>query len=230
MMGAQMSAGMVHGFALLRRVSRDSLGHRDMSPSGHGILMPDADATTPSDADLLRLSADGDKDAFSILYDRFSRPLFSLILKILSNPSEAEDVVQEVFIELWSKAADFDAARAQPFTLAVSIARNKAIDRIRTRTRRGGILEQSADDIAMRSLSTTEADARDAASASESAKVVRGAFSDLPSDQKTAIELAFFEGLTQSEIADRLSQPLGTVKARIRRGMLRMRERLAGRV
>lgn len=192
--------------------------------------MPHADGMTLSDADLLRLAADGDKAAFSILYDRFSRPLFSLTLKILSNPTEAEDLVQEVFVELWSKAADFDAARAQPFTWAVSIARNKAIDRIRTRTRRGGILERSADDIATWSLSTTEADSRDAASASESAEVVREVFSDLPSDQKTAIELAFFEGLTQSEIAARLSQPLGTIKARIRRGMLHMRERLAGRV
>ncbi len=225
-----MSAGRVDGLGLLSCVSHNSSAHRDVSCSGDGISMPRADAPTSSDADLLRLSADGDKDAFSILYDRFSRPLFSLILKILGNPTEAEDVVQEVFVELWSKAMDFDGTRAQPFTWAVSIARNKAIERIRTRTRRGGILERSADDIAARSLSTTAANSRDAASASESAEVVREAFSDLPLDQKTAIELAFFEGLTQAEIADRLSQPLGTIKARIRRGMLRMRERLAGRV
>ena len=192
--------------------------------------MPTEVTATTSDAELLRLSAGGDKGAFSALYDRFSRPLFSLAVKVLSNASEAEDVVQEVFVELWEKAPEFDAARAKPFTWAVCITRNKAIDRVRSRSRRSTILERASVDIADRSLGSASVDSRESAWFNESAGIIREAFVELPEDQRTAIELAFFEGLSQSQIAERLSQPLGTVKARIRRGLSRLRDRLAGKL
>lgn len=188
------------------------------------------DTSTPSDADLIHLSAQGDKAAFSQLYDRFVKPLFSIAYKVVGNSAEAEDVVQDVFIELWSRASDFDEKRAQPFTWAVTITRNKSVDRLRMRGRRGAIRERAAEDIADFSLGTTEVDSRDSAWFNESAEILREAFAKLPNEQRSAIELAYYGGLTQTEIAEKLSQPLGTIKARIRRGLLKLREQLAGKL
>jgi RNA polymerase sigma-70 factor (ECF subfamily) len=138
--------------------------------------------------------------------------------------------VQEVFVELWNRAADFDAQRARPFTWAVAIIRNKAVDRIRSRTRRASIIERSAPDIAEFSLGADAPEAAPRLDATETAGIVREAFATLPEEQRTPLTLAFFDGLSQSEIAERLQQPLGTVKARIRRGLARLRERLAGKL
>ncbi|MGH8020977.1 MAG: sigma-70 family RNA polymerase sigma factor [Opitutaceae bacterium] len=192
--------------------------------------MPPENTATSSDADLIRQSADGDKAAFGALYDRFSRPLYSLAVRIVGNGTEAEDLVQEVFVDLWTKAPEFDRTRAQPFTWTVSIMRNKAIDRVRSRVRRGAILERASVDIADRSLGSPGPDTRESASFKESAGLIRDAFTNLPEDQRAALELAYFDGLSQSEIATRLSQPLGTIKARIRRGLTRLRDRLAGQL
>lgn len=216
------------GFALLPNRARESSVPTAHAQRPSPCEMPPNNAHETTDAELLGRSARGDKQAFAQLYDRFSRPLFSMAWKIVGNQTEAEDLVQEVFVDLWAKAPEFDARRAQPFTWAVSIMRNKAIDRLRSRTRRGAIVERSAEDIAARALGAEPVDVRDSVSSSDSAGMIRAAFTALPDDQQAAIELAYFEGLTQTEIAERLSQPLGTIKARIRRGLLRLREQLAG--
>jgi RNA polymerase sigma-70 factor, ECF subfamily len=184
----------------------------------------------PSDADLLARSAEGDKEAFAVLYDRYSGPLFSFACKITGDPRESEDLVQEVFIQLWTKARDFDSTRAKLFTWAVSVLRHKAIDRLRMRTRRARIVEQSAPDIAELSLSGELPETAAGAWTKERATLIRQGLQELPQEQREALELAYFEGLSQTEIADRLAEPLGTVKARIRRGLLRLRDRMTGRL
>lgn len=178
----------------------------------------------------MRASGDGDRQAFRVLYQRLSRPLFSIAIKLTGNAADAEDLTQEVFVELWKRAPDFDPARAQPITLAVSIIRNKAIDRVRTRTRRENIAARSAGDISDYSLGSQARATEEILGSRESAGIVHSVFKTLPDDQRTALHLAYFDGLTQQEIADRQSQPIGTIKSRIRRGLSRLREGLDGKL
>lgn len=177
------------------------------------------------DAHLLERTADGDRTAFAELYDRFSRPLYATALRILNDAKEAEDIVQDTFIALWEKASDFAVTRGSAFGWAVTLTRNRAIDRVRMRRRRTELLEQAApDDLGYGGSSGP--DSADQASLSEQSTSVRSAVAALPAEQQQALELAFFSGLTQQEIATRLNEPLGTVKARIRRGLLKLRTAL----
>ena len=181
------------------------------------------------DAELLRRMTHSDREAFAQLYDRFARPLYATALRILSNASEAEDIVQDVFLALWEKAAAFEPGRGSAFAWAVTLTRNRAIDRVRMRKRRSELLaETTAED-----AGTQPADAglhsADELVFKEQAGAVRAAVATLPPEQQRAVELAFFGGLTQQEIAEKLREPLGTVKARIRRGLLRLRDTLGGR-
>lgn len=182
------------------------------------------------DKELLALAAKGDRAAFGQIYDRYSKPLFSLAMRMLGESSEAEDVIQDVFIAIWNNAGSFDPNRAKLFTWAVTLTRNKAIDRLRTRKRRASIIERSSEDIADFSLSAGSPDSVEVAGRNERAGIVRKAFRMLPSEQRKPIELAYFKGMTQVEIAERLGEPLGTIKARIRRGLLRLRDGLEGQV
>lgn len=184
---------------------------------------------TRTDADLLGRSAKGDRDAFSQLYDRFSRPLFAVAVRILSNQSEAEDIVQDVFIALWEKAGSFEATRGSAFAWAVTLTRNRAIDRVRMRSRRAELLAQTGPEDAGTQPASAPPDSVEQLVDKEHAGIVRAAVSTLPPEQKRALELAFFDGLTQQEISARLRQPLGTVKARIRRGLIRLRDLVEGR-
>lgn len=178
------------------------------------------------DAALMRRIASSDRTAFGTLYDRLSRPLYAMARRILNDTREAEDVVQEVFLALWEKAADFESTRGTVFAWAVTLTRNRAIDRIRKHQRRNELLR----DAALSDLGYDEAVPADVSTDSESSTAVRAAITRLPEEQQHALELAFFSGLTQQEIADRLQEPLGTVKTRIRRGLLKLRDTLARRV
>jgi RNA polymerase sigma-70 factor, ECF subfamily len=155
--------------------------------------------------------------------------LFSVAYHVLNNREAAEDVLQDVFVQIWEKAPLYDPARGKPATWAVTLARNKAIDRLRSAQRRArlqGELQEESQVAEQRDDATSF----DALVTGENAKLVRAAMQELAVDQREALELAFFKSLTQSEIADRLGEPLGTVKARIRRGLLRLRELLALRL
>ena len=194
-----------------------------------GTSIPPLGDRQKEDGDLIRRMAQGDKTACAELYDRFARPLYSVALRILNDNSEAEDVVQEVFLSLWEKAGSFELDRGSAFGWAVTLTRNRAIDRLRTRRRRSNLLTESFVEDLPGGLSTSEPDSADDLMFKEKTVAVRAALSALPPDQLRAVELAFFSGLTQQEIASRLSEPLGTVKARIRRALMKLRDALARR-
>ena len=161
------------------------------------------------------------------LYDRHARPIYSLALRILGDVTDAEDVVQEVFSQAWRQASRYSAARGAVAAWLLTLARSRAIDRLRAKRARPAELtdERMADQLV---------DAGPAVDSmllsSEQVSRVRTALDELPLLQRAALELAYFEGLTHAEIADRLEQPLGTVKTRIRLAMLKLRGLLAGTV
>lgn len=165
-----------------------------------------------------------DQAALAELYDRTAGLLYSNAIHMLSDPREAEEVVQDVFIQVWNKAAMFDRELGNPLSWILGIARNRCIDRLRSRQRRSRVFDDGVDQTEVESGS--EAPVRPEALISEDAEVVRGALKELPADQREAITLAFFGGMTQQEISNQLKVPLGTVKARVRRGMLKLHERL----
>jgi RNA polymerase sigma-70 factor (ECF subfamily) len=176
------------------------------------------------DAQLLARIATGDEVAFGALYDRFSPGLFSFVLRMVHDEKEAEDVLQEGFTHIWRRAATYDPARSSPFTWAVMILRNKAIDRLRVRQR----LERTMEKATVEFSHFPEADEAAAGEAErrDQGALVRSALTQIPQDQKQAVELAFFSGLTHEQIAEKLETPLGTIKARIRRGLLKLRDYL----
>jgi RNA polymerase sigma-70 factor (ECF subfamily) len=178
-----------------------------------------------SDTELLHAVARGDEAALAALYDRYHSILLGLLLRILHSRVEAEDVLQEVFIQIWQRAANFDEARGRGFTWMVTLARSRAIDRLRSLQSR-----QRADDTALQNAPEAVGDASDDAYHAEQREIVRAALAEIPEEQRRALLLAYFEGLTQSEIAARLGQPLGTVKTRMRSGMTKLRELLGGKM
>ncbi len=165
----------------------------------------------------------GDESAFTSLYRRFAPGVFSMIYQILQDQKESEDVLQEAFVQMWKKATTYDSDRSALFTWAVMISRNKAIDRVRSRQRRQRAMEEVALE-----TSVAPADSGDSADLllgqSDERKKVRSALLEIPVAQRQAIELAFFSGMTQAEVSAKLSEPLGTIKARIRRGLLALRD------
>jgi len=187
----------------------------NMEPALHSA--PDAN----DDAQLIAKVATGDRAAFATLYDRFATPLYSLALKMLANEAEAKDLLQEVFLSVWNKAETFRADRGSAFSWVVAQLRNRAIDRIRSKRRRGELLEANAPDLEP-SGSTTTSSAQNC-EVSERAREVRAAMEQLSEEQRQVLRLAYFEGLTQVEIAEKLEEPLGTIKARAHRGMARLR-------
>jgi RNA polymerase sigma-70 factor, ECF subfamily len=184
-------------------------------------------ATQDDDTALIVQIRNGDRAAFMVFYDRFSRLLFSVAARVLGDRKEAEDVLQEVMLAIWNKSGDYDPALGSLSSWTVVLTRNRALDRLRARTRRLRLIEEVAL-MADSPQDTAGASIGELVHGAERAELLRTAMKDLPADQRTAIELAFFTGMSQSDIATRLQQPLGTVKARIRRGMLRLREQLGG--
>jgi RNA polymerase sigma-70 factor (ECF subfamily) len=192
--------------------------------------VPDLRQRDETDARLLRQVASGDREAFSQLYDRFSGPLYGAALQILRDAAEAQDVVHDAFVSLWEKAAAFETSRGSAFAWAMTLVRNRAIDRLRMRRRRTELLADSAPEDLGYAGDFHAFTGGDSAALDDNARLVRAAVAALPPEQQKALELAFFSGLTQEEIARKLREPLGTVKARIRRGLLKLREALAPRL
>ena len=186
-------------------------------------MEPDSAKELEAEIELLKRIGQGDRRSFEALYDRFSGILFSTAFRVLNNREAAEDVLQDVFIQIWEKAPLYDPARGKPMTWAVTLTRNKSIDRLRSIQRRSRL----QDDVQRESETFEQFDDRssfDEVASGETGKLVREAMQKLTKDQREAIELAFFSSLTQTEIAERLGEPLGTIKARIRRGMMKLRD------
>lgn len=174
---------------------------------------------TQADADLLRAIAQGDEAALAQIYDRYAPTLFGIMLRILHSRAEAEDVLQEVFLQVWQHASQFDEERGRPFTWLATIAHSRAIDRLRALDSRQRTWTKAAVE-----REEEHADATDDLLRVEQTEVVRRALDEIPEGQKRVLLLAYFEGLTQSEIAARLEEPLGTVKTRMRSGLIKLRE------
>lgn len=173
---------------------------------------------------LLRRIAARDREALAEFYDLMSGILFSTVIRILGDVNESEEVVQDVFLQVWKSAATFDSALGTPFNWVLGITRNRAIDRLRARQRRFRAMD-TLESFAEVPPAWHAAPAQMLFSEEERAGV-RAALNTIPSDQRQAIEMAFFGGMTHAEIAQNLNEPLGTIKARIRRGMLKLRDSL----
>ena len=180
---------------------------------------------TTSEA-LLPSVARGDTAAFESLYDRYSSTLYALLLRILANPEDAQEVLQEAFVKAWTNAKMFDASRGSEIAWLISIARSRGIDRLRSRRIRVDRENDAGREISIRSSFVESTTGADKAVQSQESSAVRSALSELPDAQRAALELAYFEGLSQSEIAAKLGEPLGTIKTRMQLGMKKLRERL----
>ncbi len=179
----------------------------------------------PTDAELLHQMSCGDEAALGTFYDRHSTLLFSIAIKVVGDVHEAEEVLQDGLRMVWERSALYDTSLGQPLSWAVVIIRNKAIDRLRARKRRSDGLARLAQE-ALTDLPEDPAGAATGHPCEGTITRLHGALATLPRDQTAAIELAFFTGMSQTEVAAHLGIPLGTVKARIRRGMITLRDAL----
>jgi RNA polymerase sigma-70 factor (ECF subfamily) len=176
------------------------------------------------DIELMDAVAARDQSALAALYDRHSAAVMGVCLRVLRDHAEAEEATGDVFIELWNRASRFDRERGHPLAYLLSIARSRAIDRLRSRGRRDRIfvVADEPDTAAPDGTASPLADTL----TSEMRRRLDSALSALQPGQKRALELAYFDGMSHSEIASALGEPLGTVKTRIRQGLLRLRETL----
>ena len=171
---------------------------------------------------LIQQVANQDRDAFSQLYDRFSTLVFTLAMRMLRVRSDAEDLLQEVFVQVWRQAQGYSAERGSPEAWIINIARSRAIDKIRSIRRMEKSFVLTDDPARAESSDNVESSAAE----SEARLTMSNALANLPEAQRKVLELAYFDGLTQTEIADRLAEPLGTIKTRMRSGIQRLRDML----
>jgi len=178
--------------------------------------------TTEGAADpiaLIHRIAAQNRDAFSQFYDRYAPIVYALALRMLRAQSDAEDLLQEVFLQVWRQAAGYSVERGSPEAWLINIARSRAIDKLRAIRRRERSFVLTDDPAAAESSDNVET----AAGASETRLIMNSALANLPEAQRRVLELAYFDGLSQTEIAARLAEPLGTVKTRMRSGIQRLR-------
>lgn len=173
---------------------------------------------------LLTRVASGEQSALNRLYEESSRMVYSVVLKIVTNPADAEEVTLDVYAQIWRKAGDYQPQRAAPATWLVILARSRALDRLRSarrHTQKEGPLDEAPEP------ADESADAEHSAWLGEQRERVLQALTRLPEDQRKALELAYYEGLSHGDISSKLDLPVGTIKTRIRLGMAKLRQTLA---
>jgi RNA polymerase sigma-70 factor (ECF subfamily) len=184
------------------------------------------DAAAPAvSVRLLGEIARGDRDAFARFYDLHTALVHTLALRILRERGEAEEVVQDVFVQVWRQAGGYSPDRGTPEAWLIMMTRSRGIDKLRSRRRRDEMARPAENPDRLPEPAVRES----AAGPAEARATLGEALGDLPAAQRRVLELAYFDGLTQSEIATRLGEPLGTVKTRIRSGLERLRGALAAR-
>ena len=182
---------------------------------------PAAAANLEADISLLKRIGQRDVAAFQEFFKKFNGLLYTTIHRVLNDHEDSEDIMQEVLVQIWQKAHLYEPTKGKPLTWVTTMARNRAIDRIRSKQRRSRL----NDDFENESRSVQpefDEDTSDLTISRENDRVLQSAVMELTPDQREAIQLAYFGGLTQGEIASKLKEPLGTVKARIRRGIQRL--------
>jgi RNA polymerase sigma-70 factor (ECF subfamily) len=176
----------------------------------------------------IQRAASGDQQGLAELYDHSSRLIYSVALRIAGNPADAEEITLDVYSQVWKLAKDYTPDRGSPSAWLVMMARSRALDKVRSRVSR--TQHETTLETAFDAAAPGES-AEDSALNSENRRRIQRAMQDLSEEQRQAIELSFFSGMTHSELAERLGQPLGTVKTRIRLGMMKLRTALgAGEV
>ena len=195
-------------------------------------LSPGLDQSAADDFALMDALASHDQGALSLLYDRHASAVMGVCIRILKERSEAEEVVGDVFTELWDRASRYDPTRGNPIAYLLNLARSRSIDRLRTRARRERIVVDAGGNVGPTGASRRPAEAVAAGSPFADALTeqmrthIERAMSGLHAEQRRALILAYFDGMSHSEIASALGEPLGTVKTRIRQGLLRLRDSL----
>lgn len=176
---------------------------------------------------LVRRMADGDREAFAAFYDHTSSLVFGLLMKILGDRQEAEDVAQEVYAQMWRTAESFDPDRGSARTWIAMTARSRAIDRVRSTGSYADALGELTSRPRGNPTGEPPPTPEESAVLRERRELVRNALAELPPEQREAIRVAFFRGWSHREIAERTEIPLGTVKSRIRSGLMKLEERLS---
>ena len=180
------------------------------------------------DEALLRLIAHARADALSVLYDRYARLIYSLAYRVVGDPSAAEEVTQDVFLRVWEKANTYQSEQAKVSTWLVSIARHRAIDLVRQRGARAEGYSAAWEDLPQSIIPRTEGrNPEELSGQAIQAKRVREAIATLPVEQRQALAMAFLQGYSHSEIAEKIGEPLGTVKTRIRLAMQKLHHLLS---
>jgi RNA polymerase sigma-70 factor (ECF subfamily) len=179
-----------------------------------------------SDAELIELVANGEARALEVLYDRYSRVVYSFALRIVGDPQLAEEILQEVFFRVWQQGSGFQSNRGSLITWLLSITHNLAIDEVRKRNRRPQKADSEDPELVLGAMADEGTDIEQEVWLSGVRTAIVEALDRVPKEQRVVIELAYFRGLTQREIAETLGQPLGTVKTRMRLGLQKLREQL----
>ena len=192
--------------------------HQGQSSGDDSTSLPDG----PDDRQLLQRIVGRDKDALDMLYGRYATPVYSLALQMLKQPPLAEEVTQDVFLNIWLKAASFNAERGQPRSWIMSVTHHRVIDVIRSRRRVTSMTDPEGYETLER-LPAGGASVESQVQQNLDRERIMAALATLPENQREVILLAYFEGYSQSEMADRLAQPLGTVKTRVRLAMQKLR-------
>ncbi len=196
-----------------------------MNPSEREVSYSGQTRSNADDVALIRRMVDADETALGALYDRWVRSLYSLVLHLLKDPDEAEDVVEETFWQAWRKASSYEPSKGAVSTWLLTIGRRKALDRIRAKKRHKE--DPIGQDRAFADIPSTALDPSQDMEGSELREHVRAALKELPSEQRAVLEMGYFNGMSQTEIADATGQPLGTVKTRMRLAMQKLREPLS---